>query len=175
MFSARAPSSMRILSGNIIMLRPLAMAATLLFASGAGAEEPPALPNKVIDTAQDLMRQGLADRRAYDIVESLTTEVGPRLAGTEAEARARQWAVNTLESLGFDKVRVEPFKLPLWIRGVETADIITPYPQPLTITTLGGSASTGPDGVTGEVAAYPDLARLKSLPDGALKLSLIHI
>ena len=26
------------------------------------------------------------------VVESLTTEVGPRLAGTEAEARARDWA-----------------------------------------------------------------------------------
>jgi hypothetical protein len=166
---------MRILSGNIIMLRPLAMAATLLFASGAGAEEPPALPNKVIDTAQELMRQGLADRRAYDIVESLTTEVGPRLAGTEAEARARQWAVNTLESLGFDKVRVEPFKLPLWIRGVETADIIAPYPQPLTITTLGGSASTGPEGVTGEIAAYPDIASLTSLPDGALKGKILFV
>ena len=159
---------MRVLPKDIIMLKPLIMAATLLVASGAVAEESPALPDTMIETAAELMRQGLADRRAYDIVESLTTEVGPRLAGTEAEARARQWAVNTLKSLGFANVRVEPFELPLWIRGVETADIVSPYPQPLTITTLGGSASTGPEGVTGEVAAYPDIASLKSLPDGAL-------
>ena len=166
---------MRVLPKDIIMLKPLIMAATLLVASGAVAEESPALSGAIIDTAQDLMRQGLADRRAYDIVESLTTEVGPRLAGTEAEARARQWAVNTLESLGFANVRVEPFELPLWIRGVETADIISPYPQPLTITTLGGSASTGPEGVTGEIAAYPDIASLKSLPDGALKGKILFV
>ena len=43
---------------------------------------------------------------AYGIVESLTTEVGPRLAGTEAEARAREWALATLRELGFANVRV---------------------------------------------------------------------
>ena len=35
----------------------------------------------------------LKDDHAWDIVEGLTTEVGARLAGTEAEARARAWAV----------------------------------------------------------------------------------
>ena len=34
--------------------------------------------------------------RKRPIVTSLTTEVGPRLAGSEAEARAREWALNTL-------------------------------------------------------------------------------
>ena len=33
---------------------------------------------------------------AMAIVTSLTTEVGPRLAGSEAEARAREWALHAL-------------------------------------------------------------------------------
>ena len=32
------------------------------------------------------------DRNAWNFVEGLTTEVGPRQAGTEAEARGRAWA-----------------------------------------------------------------------------------
>ena len=36
-----------------------------------------------------------SDDYAWDITEGLTTEVGPRLAGTEAEARARAWAVRS--------------------------------------------------------------------------------
>jgi carboxypeptidase Q len=42
----------------------------------------------------------------YSIVEGLTTEVGQRLAGTEAEARARDWAVVRLKALGFANVHV---------------------------------------------------------------------
>ena len=42
----------------------------------------------------------LKDDYAWDIVEGLTTEVGPRLAGTEAEARARDWAVAQAEGDG---------------------------------------------------------------------------
>ena len=48
-----------------------------------------------------------ADNYAWDITEGLTTEVGPRLAGTEAEARARDWAVKKLTAMGFANVRVE--------------------------------------------------------------------
>ena len=51
----------------------------------------------------------LNDDYAWDITEGLTTEVGQRLAGTAAEARAREWAVAKLKSLGFSNVRVEPF------------------------------------------------------------------
>lgn len=48
----------------------------------------------------------LSDDIAWNITEGLTTEIGPRLAGTEAEARARVWAVAKLKALGFRNVRV---------------------------------------------------------------------
>jgi hypothetical protein len=71
-----------------------------------------------------LRDQALAgDTLAWDLMESLTTEVGPRLAGTESEARARDWAVRTLTDLGFANVRVETFQVPLWVRGEERAEI----------------------------------------------------
>ena len=80
----------------------------------------------------------LSDTLAYDITEGLTTEVGPRLAGTEAEARARVWAVARLKRLGFSNVRVETFDMPVWVRGEERAEIVSPFPQKLVVT--AGSA-----------------------------------
>ena len=59
--------------------------------------------------AKTLIEAALAGTQGYDITESLTTEVGQRLAGTEAEARARDWAVAKFKSIGLENVRVEPF------------------------------------------------------------------
>lgn len=108
-----------------------------------------------------LTQQARENNQAYDIMTSLTTEVGPRLAGSEAEARARAWAVTKMEALGLVNVRIEPFDVPVWERGVERAEILSPFPQPLVITALGGSTSTGPEGVEAEVVAFPDLATLE--------------
>ena len=58
------------------------------------------------------------------IVTSLTTEVGPRLAGSEAEARARVWALNTLTEKGFANVRNELFEMDAWERHEEGAEIL---------------------------------------------------
>ena len=49
-----------------------------------------------VETAILLRDNAMSGTRAWNIVESLTTEVGPRLAGSEAEARARDWAVENL-------------------------------------------------------------------------------
>ncbi|AMO71827.1 M20/M25/M40 family metallo-hydrolase [Sphingorhabdus sp. M41] len=115
-----------------------------------------------------LQAKALQDDVAYDIVEGLTTEVGPRQAGTEAEARARNWAVAKLNALGFSNVRSEAYLMPTWIRGKETAAVVSPFPQALAITALGNSGSTGDKGLTAEVVYFPTLADLVAAPDGSL-------
>ena len=110
----------------------------------------------------------LSDRVAYELVRDLTTQVGPRMAGTAAEARARDWAVARLTAMGFSNVRIEPFDLPVWVRGEERAEVTAPYPQKLAVTALGNSASTGERGLTLPVAYFPTLADLRAVPDGSL-------
>ena len=65
------------------------------------------LSDETISTAKQLRDEALVGSRAWNIVERLTTEVGPRLAGSEADARARAWAVSKLASYGFEHVRIE--------------------------------------------------------------------
>lgn len=115
-----------------------------------------------------LQAKALKDDLAYEIVEGLTTEVGPRQAGTEQEARARVWSVAKLKALGFQNVRNEPFMMPTWVRGAETAEVLSPYPQKMHVTALGNSASTGPEGLEAEVAYFDSLAAMNAVPDGSL-------
>ena len=107
-----------------------------------------------------------SDTLAWDIVEGLTTEVGPRLAATEAEARARAWAVRKLTALGFQNVHIETYRMPLWERGIETVEVLGPSAQKLTIAALGNSGSTGPKPIEAEVVYFPSMAELQAAPAG---------
>lgn len=109
------------------------------------------------------------DDTAWAIVEGLTTEIGPRLAGSPPEAAAREWAVARLKTLGFVNVRNEPFTVPGWVRGVETARLTAPYSQTLAITALGYSAPTPAGGISGELVYFPTLAALEAAPADSLK------
>ncbi len=117
------------------------------------------------DTA---LEAGLKDDVAWDIVEGMTTEVGQRQGGTEAEARARAWSVAKLKSLGLANARIEEFQMPTWVRGEESASIIAPFPHKLHIAAIGNSGSTGPDGVEAEVVYFKTLDALRAVPDGSL-------
>ena len=125
--------------------------------------------------AEMLRVQAMAGSNAMAIVTSLTTEVGPRLAGSEAEARARAWAVDTLVEKGFANVRNELFEMDAWERHEEGAEILAPYPQPLAVTALGGSVSTEKEGLSAEVALFETLEDLKRAPEGSLSGRIAYV
>jgi hypothetical protein len=81
-------------------------------------------------TAAALRDVALQSERAWQIVESLTTEIGPRLAGTPADHLAVKWAQSQLKASGFDRVWLEPVKFPVWQRHKEQARIVSPSPSP---------------------------------------------
>ncbi len=148
--------------------RVLAIASSLalLAAPAFAATGITTLPPKSLATAAELREQALKDDTGWKVVESLTTEIGPRIAGSEADARAVAWAVAKFKSLGFDKVWTEPVTFPKWERRSEHAEVIGKHAQPLTITALGGS----PGGtVEAEVVRFADLAALQAAPEGSLK------
>ncbi len=112
---------------------------------------------------------------AWDVVEGLTTEVGPRLAGTEAEARARDWAVVKLKALGFSNVRIETYDMPVWVRGTEMAEVIAPFPAHMTITALGNSGSTGDAGLTLPMVKFDTLAALRAADPANVKGKIVYL
>ncbi len=123
----------------------------------------------------ELRDSALTDDYAWDITEGLTTEVGQRMAGTEAEARARAWSVVRLKAMGFSNVRIDPFTMPVWVRGAESASILSPFPQKLVIAALGNSASTPPGGIEGELVGFDTLAALEAAPDSAVRGKIVFV
>lgn len=143
---------------------------TLLVAALAGsALATPALADPALRSA------ALEDNIAWDFTEGLTTEIGPRPAGTPQEARARDWAVAKLKALGFSNVRAEPYTMPVWLRGREEAEIVSPFPQKLVLAALGNSGSTGEKGIEGEIAYFASLTDLQAAPDAAVKGKIIFV
>ena len=143
-------------------------AASTLFLTSSIAIAAPNSP-KPVSVAELRDKALISDDIAYDIVEGLTTEIGQRQAGTEAEARARIWSVNKLKALGFENVRVEEYQMPTWVRGEETAEITAPFPQKLAVAALGNSGSTGDAGLDAEIVYFPTIDDLRAAPDGSLK------
>lgn len=144
----------------------LAGVAALVFASAPvlAQDDAPSLTAKQAARVDRLIDAGLDDDRAWDILESLTTQIGPRLGGSDAEARARDWGVAKLKSLGFKNVRIETFDMPYWERVTERAAIASPYAQPLHITALGRSVATPSGGLTREVVRFETLLDLQDAP-----------
>ncbi len=112
---------------------------------------------------------------SWQLLESLTTEVGPRLPGTENDKKAVAWAKKQLEQLGFDKVWLEEATFPEWRRYHESAKILIPSEQPLHLTALGNSVSTPKDGLSGEVVLFETLDELIAAPDNSLKGKIAFI
>lgn len=138
-------------------------------AGNALAAEPQVTPTRIPEAAlaevPKLREAALASDLGYRITESLTTEVGPRMAGSEGDARAVAWAQAKFRELGFDEVRVEPVTFPKWVRRGESVQVLGPNSQPLTATALGGS----PGGIVeGQVVRFADLAALEAAPAGSL-------
>jgi hypothetical protein len=151
-----------------------AVIATLLLAAPLAAAEPTRIPEAALARAESLRAQALADGTAWRVIESLTTEVGPRLAGSEADARAVAWAKAKFAELGYERIWTEPVTFPKWERRHEAARVVGAHAQPLAVTALGGS----PAGIVeGEVVRFDSLAALEAAAPGSLagKLAFIDL
>lgn len=126
--------------------------------------QPAVLPYTPEDLAHAvrLRERALHDPLAWQLAESLCTEIGPRPSGSEADARAVAWAQARLAALGFARVRAEPMALQVWQRGPGVAELTAPHRRALVMTALGNSPPTPPGGLEGELAVYPDFAALQA-------------
>jgi Zn-dependent M28 family amino/carboxypeptidase len=121
------------------------------------------------------MGLALSDGKSAAIAASLTDRVGPRPSGSPGAARAVQWAVAQMKALGLKNVHTEKVTTPHWVRGEATADVVAPNAQKLTLTALGPSVGTPPEGLTAEVIEVRSFDELKALGDGAKgKIVLFH-
>ncbi|MEQ8773405.1 MAG: M28 family peptidase, partial [Erythrobacter sp.] len=154
----------------------LPLAAALCLAAPLSAQSQADAPGGHVDLAVAASEALENDTLAWDFVEGLTTEVGPRQAGTEAERRGREWAMDWLRAHGFANVASEPFAMDTWVPGdVWKARITAPFAQELIVQPLGNSAATAEGGIEGEVVFFPSVDDLRAAPAGSLAGKIAYV
>lgn len=120
--------------------------------------------------ARQIVREALVSNKAYGMLYDVCTNVGHRLSGSPAAAKAVEWSKKQMEGLGFDNVRLEPVMVPHWVRGnVEQVSILhsNGKREKLAVAALGGSIGTPKQGITAEVLEVKSFDELRALGDKA--------
>jgi carboxypeptidase Q len=157
----------RALTVAVILGVATTAAVSPLFAAGANAQA-------VAEAAESLRDRALASNESYRLLEDLTTEVGPRFAGTAGDLAGVEWSKKTLTALGFRNLRTPEVLVPRWIRGEASAEVLSPTPQQFVTLAIGGSIGTSDEGLIAPIVMVEDLTALRALPEGAVKGKIVY-
>jgi hypothetical protein len=152
-----------------------AVAALLLSTQSFAKDSIVPVSKEIKDIAVSLRDKAFKDDSAYEILKSLTTEVGARHPGTPGEKAGIEWGVKKLKALGFDKVYTEDVDMNGWVRGIETAEILFPSYQKMVVTALGRSKSTPEGGLEANIVHFKTFADLEKVADGSLNGKIAFI
>jgi hypothetical protein len=168
---------------GLLAVVALATATATVAAMGGGATEPaersgsatPAIqPSKAaLQAAARLRDRALESDEALQLLTAITTEVGPRFAGTPGDLAGVEWTRRKLVDLGFTDVRTPEVIVPRWVRGEASAEVLAPFPQPMVTVAIGGSIGTAEEGLAAPVVMVKDLAALQALPAGTVKGKIV--
>ena len=125
----------------------------------AKAQTDAAQIKKIYDTA-------LTQGNSYQWLDHLSNQIGSRLSGSLGAELAVEWTKTQLDSIGLDKVWLQPVMVPKWIRGAkEYAYIEAGLGQTtqVPICALGGSIATHPNGLKAEVVEVKGIEELKAM------------
>lgn len=102
-----------------------------------------------------------------------TDKFGSRLAGTQNLENAIDYMVETMKSVGFDRVYTENATVPQWIRGYENLQLVSPRKATLKITGLGSSIGTPHGGIIADAIVVEDFKQLDVLSEDEVKGKIV--
>jgi Iap family predicted aminopeptidase len=115
------------------------------------------------DSANKLIDAALADDAGLSRLEYLCYRIGNRLSGSASLDRAIAWGAEEMRRAGLANVRTIPVKVPHWVRGRESAEMVEPLEKPLFMLGLGGSVATPAEGITADVVAVSSFDEMEKL------------
>ena len=137
-------------------IRTLPAVATLVAAVLAAAPARAQTANSALtrnyrSAADRIIAAAMADTAAYNRLATMTDTYGSRLSGSQGLEQAINWVLARMQDDGMDNVRGEPVMVPHWVRGQESATLVSPREWKLHMLGLGGSVGTPPEGITAPV------------------------
>jgi carboxypeptidase Q len=117
------------------------------------------------EPASRLIGEAMSTSFAWERLALLGDTFGHRLSGSRSLEDAIQWAVAEMKKDGLENVHTEPVKVPHWVRGLESLEIVSPRPMPLVMLGLGNSIGTPPDGIEAEIVVVRSFDELDAAAD----------
>lgn len=114
---------------------------------------------------KQLFNSALSNGKSYQWLDDLSNNIGGRLSGSPEAQQAVEWGEKLMNSLGFDKVWLQPVMVPHWVRGEKEEAYFTlnNIKYNVAICALGGSVATPQKGILGEVVEVHSLAEAEAL------------
>jgi hypothetical protein len=125
------------------------------------------------DVANKLIDAALADETGMNRLEYLCYRIGNRLSGSSALDQAIAWGAEEMKKASLANVRTIPVKVPHWVRGRESAEMLEPLQKPLFMLGLGGSIATPSGGITADVVAVSSFDELETLGKSAVEGKIV--
>ena len=114
-------------------------------------------------TANRLIDAALVDEAGYAKLSYLCDRIGNRLSGSASLPKAIAWAADQMKKDGLVNVSTPPVKVPHWVRGQESAALLSPVERSLHMLGLGMSVATPAGGVTADVVVVSSFDELNTL------------
>lgn len=103
------------------------------------------------DNAASIIEQAVSSDLAWERLSYMADTFGPRFSGSSSLENAIDWIMTEMENDGLENIWGQPVMVPHWVRGDESATLITPRRKELPMLGLGGSVATPEDGIQAEV------------------------
>ena len=116
------------------------------------------------ETLESIYKAALTNGKSYHWLDHLSNEIGGRLSGSLNAERAVEYTKSELETLGLDRVWLQPVMVPKWVRGNPEFAYIETAPGktiPVNLCALGGSVATPLQGVKAQVLEVHGIDELK--------------
>ncbi|MCM5663822.1 M20/M25/M40 family metallo-hydrolase [Galbibacter mesophilus] len=118
----------------------------------------------------------LTEGQSYEWLDYLSNQIGGRLSGSFNAELAVKYTKEQLDSLGLDKVWLQPVMVPKWTRGIKEFAYIETSPgmtNNVNICALGGSVATPLGGLKAEVIEVQGLEELEKLGEDKIKGKIV--
>ena len=113
-------------------------------------------------SSSQLIQAALKDSAAYKRLARLVDGFGHRMSGSESLERALDWIVDEMKKDGLENVHKEPVTVTHWVRGSESAELMSPRRMKLHMLGLGRSIGTPEQGIRAPVLVVKSWADLRA-------------
>jgi len=128
---------------SLSLLILLSLPARSALAAPDSSQPPTPAEDGTLKALSAVAGAGMMDSHSYGFLEELSDDIGGRVTGTPQAARAVEWGLARMRSIGLENVHAESWQISRgWSRGSADAELTAPVHHRLLVDSMGWTGST---------------------------------